>query len=501
MTNEIADVEDTLVVVLGSADDDSAGINVDLATSANVGSAAVAGLEELVAHPDNPRGPVIEDEVAELAESVRQFGVLEPLIVVSADAYADAGREVPAGGARWVIVAGHRRYAAAKVAGQARLPILIRDDLLVDGADFEVMLAENVSREDLSPLQEARGFGALRERGRSQRAIAKVIGCSQSHVSKRLALLELPAATHPYVETGVIGTGIAEQLLRLRSHPEAMVTVWEEVVEEYDVERVEAEDVEWSVTQALRRIDLDAALAKARAEAEATGLQVMTYAEFKALHPKDYWKRAFESDEEIEAARQDDAIVVVLDTAGGYDHYSTADLPTPEHVAGEDGASSGSSYTDPGSYAEVKQRRIAMKERVKVAAKLATRLPKRDVLLANFAATLIGRVDYGEVTQMAFGWLKEAGLVGDVDTAWAYTAARGDEDAKKDIQLAWAMVIAQYEVEARQTYRSWDVRTGSYVQALIDNGYEPTEWERNKLTDAGVVLREAGSKPSNPKAQ
>lgn len=148
-------------------------------------------VDALHEHPDNPRGVV--GNVDELAESIRANGILEPLIVARAAAWQKVDDRLPFldTASDYVVIAGHRRKAAAVQAGADAVPCLVRDDLV--GVDAEVaMLVENLQREGLTPLQEAQGFRRLEDQGKSQREIARLVGCNQSNVSKRLGLLKLP---------------------------------------------------------------------------------------------------------------------------------------------------------------------------------------------------------------------------------------------------------------------------------------------------------------------
>lgn len=131
----------------------------------------LAGLQP---NPQNPRGAIAPEEVAELARSIATHGILEPLLVT------------PDG----TIVAGHRRFAACALAGGiAEVPVTVRT--LSRTEQLELMLAENVQREDLSPVQEARGYRRLLDDGSSAADVARRVGVPASRVSARLVLLAL----------------------------------------------------------------------------------------------------------------------------------------------------------------------------------------------------------------------------------------------------------------------------------------------------------------------
>lgn len=159
-------------------------------------------LDAITPAPDNPRLDV--GDVAELAQSMKELGVLQPLIVT------------PRNGG-YMAVVGHRRLAAAKKAALATVPALIRD--YDEPQRVKAMLIENCQREGLAPLEEARAYRGLVDLGLSQRKIASDVGKTQSHVSKRVALLDLPGNVQKEVDSGGITIADAQELLKLKDHP------------------------------------------------------------------------------------------------------------------------------------------------------------------------------------------------------------------------------------------------------------------------------------------
>lgn len=140
-------------------------------------------LEHLLPHPHNPRGPVDPASVQELADSIREHGILEPLLVVPHPEHKN----------RFYVVAGHRRRAAAEAAGISHVPIIFRADL--DAAkQEEVMLVENLQREDLTPLQEARAFERLIGQGYTRADIVRNTGIGQARLQSTLQILRLGQA-------------------------------------------------------------------------------------------------------------------------------------------------------------------------------------------------------------------------------------------------------------------------------------------------------------------
>ena len=160
-----------------------------------------------------PRRRFAEDDLAALAESIRNRGVMQPLLV----------RRAPNGGDFYEIVAGERRWRAAQMAGAHELPVVVHE--LSDRAALEVALLENVQRQDLSPLEEAEGYRRLIEEfEHTQEALASALGKSRSHIANLLRLLGLPAEVRALLERGELSAGHARALLGSRE-PVALANV------------------------------------------------------------------------------------------------------------------------------------------------------------------------------------------------------------------------------------------------------------------------------------
>jgi ParB family chromosome partitioning protein len=171
------------------------------------GSAAPAGvhlapIESLKPNPDQPRKIFNPEILEELAASIRDKGVLQPILV----------RTQPGEDGVWQIIAGERRWRAAQQARLTQVPIVVRE--MDDVEVFEVAIVENVQRADLNPLEEADAYRALMERfGRTQDAVAGVVGKSRSHVANTLRLLQLPEEVLWYVRHGQMSAGHARALV------------------------------------------------------------------------------------------------------------------------------------------------------------------------------------------------------------------------------------------------------------------------------------------------
>lgn len=162
----------------------------------------LAPIESLKPNPDQPRKIFDREDLEELAASIRDKGVLQPILV----------RTHPKEDGVWQIIAGERRWRAAQLARLTEAPIIIKE--MDDVAVFEVAIIENVQRTDLNPLEEADAYRMLMERfGRTQDAVAGVVGKSRSHVANTLRLLQLPEEVLWFVRHGKMSAGHARALI------------------------------------------------------------------------------------------------------------------------------------------------------------------------------------------------------------------------------------------------------------------------------------------------
>jgi len=170
----------------------------------------VVPIESLKPNPDQPRKIFTKSDLEDLTNSIRDKGILQPILV----------RAQPGEDGVWQIIAGERRWRAAQTARLTSVPIIERsmDDVEV----LEVAIIENVQRSDLNPVEEANAYATLMERfGRTQDALAGVVGKSRSHVANTLRLLQLPMGVLDHVLTGKMSAGHARALITARD-PEAL---------------------------------------------------------------------------------------------------------------------------------------------------------------------------------------------------------------------------------------------------------------------------------------
>ena len=210
----------------------SALLGEQVAESAPVDGAAapsgvlMAPIESLKPNPDQPRKIFDRDDLEELAASIRDKGVLQPILV----------RTHPKEDGVWQIIAGERRWRAAQMARLTEAPVIVKE--MDDVAVFEVAIIENVQRSDLNPLEEADAYRMLMERfGRTQDAVAGVVGKSRSHVANTLRLLQLPEEVLQHVRTGKLSAGHARALI---TTPNPAVLAGQIVTEGLNVRQAEA---------------------------------------------------------------------------------------------------------------------------------------------------------------------------------------------------------------------------------------------------------------------
>jgi ParB family chromosome partitioning protein len=174
---------------------------LDEATAAGEGAAAgnrEIPIEQIHRNAAQPRMDFDVDDLEILTASVREKGVLQPILV----------RPSPEQPGQYQIVAGERRWRAAQAAGLTTIPVMLRE--LDDLETLEIAIIENVQRADLNPIEEASGYRALMDRfGRTQEEVARTVGKSRSHVANTLRLLELPPTVVVMLRLGKLSAGHA----------------------------------------------------------------------------------------------------------------------------------------------------------------------------------------------------------------------------------------------------------------------------------------------------
>lgn len=182
-------------------------------------------VDEIQPNPDQPRSRFDDESLAELAASLKEVGVLQPIVVTR-------------GEDGYVLIAGERRWRAAKRAGIATIPAVVRgtsgDTTLVEA------LVENVQRRDLTPLEEAHAYKQLLEDyGMSQEQVADRVGKSRPTVSNTLRLLQLPGPIQTMVDSGALSAGHARSLIGLEDSKYAIYLAEKAASEGWSVRQIE----------------------------------------------------------------------------------------------------------------------------------------------------------------------------------------------------------------------------------------------------------------------
>ena len=187
-------------------------------TGSNVsGQENKVAIQEIHPNPNQPRTHFNETQLQELSESIREHGVLQPLLVRKS-------------GKGYEIIAGERRYQAAKIAGIEELPVIIKD--VDDQEMLALALIENLQRSDLNPIEEAKGYRQLiQASGMTQEALSKAVSKSRSAITNSLRLLDLPEVVQDMLYDGKLSAGHARAILAV-PFEDARIKLAEKVVAE-----------------------------------------------------------------------------------------------------------------------------------------------------------------------------------------------------------------------------------------------------------------------------
>ncbi|MCA9365365.1 ParB/RepB/Spo0J family partition protein [Candidatus Kaiserbacteria bacterium] len=184
-------------------------------------------IEKIVPNPYQPRREFNESKLSELADSIRMYGILQPLTVTRKEVQRDDGTFYT----EYELIAGERRMRASQVAGITQVPVIIRDGEQTDQEKLELAIIENLQREDLNAIDRALAFRQLADVfGLSHTQVAKKVGRSREYVSNSIRLLALPDYMQSSLKQGDINEGHARTLLMLNDRPEEQDTVFREIL-------------------------------------------------------------------------------------------------------------------------------------------------------------------------------------------------------------------------------------------------------------------------------
>lgn len=175
-------------------------------------------IEKISANPNQPRSHFDAEKLQQLADSIREKGVIQPLLVSRSSDN------------RYVLIAGERRLRAAKLAGRDEVPVVVMDKGS-DNESLELALIENIQRHDLNPIEEAVAYTRLMEEFHlTQDEVARKVGRQRSTITNVLRLLQLPKSVQEDVVQGVLSEGHARVLLRIKEQPEQLREVRDRIV-------------------------------------------------------------------------------------------------------------------------------------------------------------------------------------------------------------------------------------------------------------------------------
>ncbi|MBI2038885.1 MAG: ParB/RepB/Spo0J family partition protein [Candidatus Niyogibacteria bacterium] len=280
-------------------------------------------------NPMQPRREFDEPKLKELAESIQQYGILQPMVVVRVERDTDTGRAVD-----YELIAGERRLRAAKIAGLAHVPVLIRDEP-ADKVKLELALIENVQREDLNAIERARAFKQLMDEfNLKQKEVGARVGKSREYVANTMRLLSLPDFIQKAVVDGRLSEGHTRPLLMLADRPQEQEALFNDVY----FKRLTVRDAERAarriaVERARRRDDIPDAETRSFEERLREVLGTRVYIERKGIGGK--ISIEFFSEDEL---RNLIAHVASANAEAAHHHAEALD-PTPaavEHTAPEE---------------------------------------------------------------------------------------------------------------------------------------------------------------------
>jgi ParB family chromosome partitioning protein len=220
-------------------------------------------VEKIHPNPYQPRREFDEAKLKDLAESIRMYGILQPLVVTRRETAHSDGLAV-----EYELISGERRLRASKIAGLARVPALVRTSEDSDRIKLELAIIENLQREDINAVDRARAFDRLiKEFGMKHNQVAEKIGKSREYVSNTLRILALPAELLDAVSEGKMSEGHTRPLLMLVDRPEEQKVLFKEII----TNRISVREAEMIA----RRIAQDRARKKEKNDPELAELENM----------------------------------------------------------------------------------------------------------------------------------------------------------------------------------------------------------------------------------
>jgi len=428
--------------------------------SATIHSISGIPVGQLLDHPDNPRRDL--GDLTELVASIKAGGILEPPIVVP----KDTGKRPT-----FLIVAGHRRVAAARLAGLVKVPCIIRSDLDGRGVALETMLVENLQRADLDPVAEARALGMLvNECGFTQAKVSERIGRSQAHVSKRLKLLQLPDEVLAFVGGGKCTLGDALALADVDDPVVLKASVAE--AKRYAGKGEGLADVSRAIVQQQQLAEMQQRMEKVAGKLNKLGIRIVeTYAKgWQSVSGGNYGDAR---DFAVPDPHTADCLAAASHVNGAWSFYCTK----PRTHAGAKPA-------EPSHDSLQRQKRKLLKEAAVPRRAFVGEHIVRPTALSRATLTelLVWSTIRGGYSgeEIAAEWLGISMLNARV----TLTQRALDSTPQGRERIAVAVALARVEALLIEQHHRWDHGELRYFDLLAAHGYAPTEIEAEQLDAA-----------------
>jgi ParB/RepB/Spo0J family partition protein len=427
--------------------------------------------------PDNLRRRV--GDVSDIVASIPTHGIIEPLVVAPQD------------DGTYLIVAGHRRHAAAVKAEMETVPCIVRP--MTDEERVLAALIENGLRNDLRVTEEASGYFRLVEAGWKIKDLARATGRTAKHVAARLALLQLPAGVRSRVDDGELRVGEAAELLKLRHHPDLLAEVAQAVVDD------EVDDIGWAVRQALMAAERQAKRAEVIAQLRESGVAVVEHDGYglpQGLTPLGGYQ-GLDVDAEAHAGEECHVVVVSRD---GDTRPACGDPGRHAKKGGSDLKAAKPARVVSEHEARQREEQKAVREPARAWAEflrelLGRRLPKAGVvglvlqafirsanqLPAKAACELLG-LEAPPAREDYYGTRA-------VEELMRY--AEGGDAHLQRAALALAFALAEEHMGPSWGPIGWaDPTVVAHLRFLEESGYQRSEFEDERLTKAAEALEE-----------
>lgn len=481
-------------------------------------------LSDIVDSPINPehRQQLDEEALADILPSVREFGVMSPLILVERDVLAsnspELEREIKKPG-RYVIAAGHRRRAANALAGHDTAPAVVRNEFASERALTQILLFENSGRLGLTPLEEAEGFARLQKTGLSLQDIVKTVGGSvksKSQVSRRLALLKLtPLGKQLLNREDITVDGALAVLTKLTDLPDSQDRALTAATSGPPASRP---SLKVAIEHELRQQEEAAAADRLREQVAESGLPEIVPAD---VWGDSAWQHRLTTDDEVAEVREEGQLAGVTIVDGVLAYYST-DLspavrasvqPAPAEQAEVEQSSGGTSSAAAPDAAgitgvaaaspapapvDLEAQRAAQERRQAHHDASRKRREACSKLVGDFATFKDGQ------RSALIEFLSDSVLAGEVDKAvlrrpevaqWADSSVKTEFELGEVIandrslanRLAFAAALASVEAQAAdERYvgsRPWPPVVVRFITRLVDLGFHTlTQYEQDKLS-------------------